>query len=108
MNETQSPTTKWKKKTAVEIDAASEQEDIQQPPLPSVLSKRLPALYTNTLVPIDLRFGAVREMEYKLTIPMAHGKVLRESYSQCTPRASVCFVVVSKYFGWKFHNHFHF
>lgn len=62
--------------------------------LPRVLSRCLPRLYRTELVPLDLRFGLVREEDYRVTLGQANHKVIRQAIVKGPKaRASVCFVV---------------
>ena len=47
--------------------------------LPKVLSRCLPRLYRTDLIPLDLRFGIVREEDYFVTLGQANHKVIRQA-----------------------------
>lgn len=62
--------------------------------LPRVLSRCLPRLYRTELIPLDLRFGIVREEGHRVTLEQANHKVIRQAIVKGPKaRASVCFVV---------------
>lgn len=63
--------------------------------IPSIVSRNVTKISKIRLAPVDLRFGAVREEDMKLTLEEAHKKVVRTAHvaSSGKPQASVCFVV---------------
>lgn len=61
--------------------------------LPEPVAKSIPAIYDDKLRPIDLRFGAVRQENYELTVAESNHKVMNESLFVGNAKASICFVV---------------
>ena len=67
---------------------------ISPPPLPKAVMKSIPAIYEERLVPLDLRFGIVREILHKkMSVAQANQKAIRERQFASRAKASVCFVI---------------
>ena len=86
-----------KKRASASTDATTASDEssvsLTSRDLPESVAKSIPAIYDEKLTPIDLRFGAVRQEDYDMTLVESHHKVMNETMFLGKAKASICFVV---------------